>query len=240
MRTLTIGLALGLITAAVSGEPEPGFAVDRQGNLYSVRCSAGKVEQLGRIQVGTAVPELCDLAATADGYLYGISPDGSLYLIDQEDPSRSVRVGAHGLDDPYGMVAVGNVLLVNTRGGGVHVVDRKTAESSPVGAMGGGFRASGDIALVGDKVFSAVKDAAGREHLVELDPKTGAARDVGAFTDGDGNHVPDVFGLIVEAGELYGVTSRGDLVRIDTKTARCALLARTGINFWGATDRLRI
>lgn len=234
-----LGLALFLLPAR-AGDPEPGFAVDREGFLWEIRCSAGKVERKGKVEVGGASPELCDLAFTADGYLFGISPDGALYMIDQEDPTRSVRVGDHGLIDPYGMVAVGNVLLVNTRGGGVHVIDRKTAESSPVGQMGGGFRASGDIALMGEKVYSSVKDASGREHLVELDPKTGAARDVGAFVDGEGRAIANVFGLIVEAGELYGVTSGGDLLKIDPKTGRCAVLLRTGTTFWGATDRIRI
>jgi hypothetical protein len=237
--SLTLLLALAL-PPAFAGDDERCFAVDQGGNLFRLRCAEATVEPLGRVEVQGANPVLVDLAATPDGYLYGIADDGSLCLLDQEDPRRSVVVGNTGLSSPYGMVALGDRLIVNTRAGEVWTVDRRTGQATRLGAMGGGWSASGDIAVLGERVYSSVKDAARREHLVELDPATGAARRIGAFVDQDGKQLHDMFGLVVEQGVLYGVTRGGDLVRIDPATGRCVVLLRTGKQFYGATDALRI
>lgn len=234
-------LLLALAGAPVlAGDDDPCFAVDAQGDLYRVRCERTLVEPMGRVEVQGQKPVLVDLAATPDGYLYGLADDGRLYMIDQEDPRRSVLVGESGLGSPYGMVAVGERLLVNTRAGEVCWLDRRTGKATRVGPMGGGWAASGDIALLGDKVYASVKDAARREHLVTLDPATGAVRLVGALTDQAGQPVQDVFGLVVEKGVLYGLTQGGDLVRVDPQSGRCTVLLRTGKRFYGATDALRL
>lgn len=232
-------LALAL-SPALAGDDEPCFAVDMTGQLYRIRCSQAEVEPLGTVEVKGKNPVLVDLAATPDGYLYGISDQGELCLIDQEDPRRSVAIGATGLSSPYGMVALGERLIVNTRAGEVWALDRRTGQATRVGGMGAGWSASGDMAVLGDKVYASVKDAARREHLVTLDPATGAARQVGAFVDQDGRAVSDVFGLVVEKGILYGVTQGGDLLEVDPASGRCKLLLRTGKRFYGATDALRI
>lgn len=232
---------LALVVApALAGDDEPCFAVDMTGKLYRLRCAEAQLEPLSTVEVQGQNPVLVDLAATPDGYLYGISDQGELCLIDQEDASRSVKIGSTGLASPYGMVALGERLIVNTRAGDVYEVDRRSGQATRLGSMGGGWQASGDIAVLGETVYASVKDGNRREHLVTLDPRTGAARLVGAFVDQDGAPVADVFGLIVEGGQLYGVTQGGDLLRIDPRTGRCTLLLRTGKRFYGATDALRI
>lgn len=224
---------------------EEDFAVDVDGNLYGIDCLAIRYRRIGRVEVPASdgrpkeTPTLCDLASTADGYLYGIS-DTSLYLINLEDPTRSVRVGDHGLGGPWGMSAAGGSLVVNTRGGQVYLLDRKSGEPTLLGPMGGGWAASGDIAFVGDRIVSSVKDPGGQEHLVELDPRTGKATPVGPLRDGQGRAIPNVFGLIDRQGQLFGVTSSGDILRIDPRTARCQVLLRTGIPWWGASSYTRI
>jgi hypothetical protein len=228
-----------------ASKPHYDYACDRSGQLYQIDCSTLSFRRLGQVQVRAAngkareIPELCDLAATPDGYLYGVSPKG-LYLINLSDPTRSKKIGEHGLPAPWGMAAVGGELLVNTSTGGVHLIDRKTAKPRQVGPMGKSWGASGDIAWFGEKVFSSVKNGSGVEHLVEIDDKTGMAIEVGAFKDQQGRPISHVFGLIDRKGQLFGLTSRGDIVSIDPKTARCKVLKKTGISWWGATSFTRM
>ncbi|HBP16639.1 MAG TPA: hypothetical protein DEA08_02445 [Planctomycetes bacterium] len=223
------------------------FAVDFEGSLYRVDCEKLEFKRVGRIEVPAAKegaqperPVLCDLAATADGHLYGISTE-AVYHVNLVDPSKSRRVGKHGLEDPYGMCAVGNVLLANTRVGAVHLIDRDTAKPTQVGPMGSGWAASGDVTWFEGGLISSVKDPARVEHLVWLEPRTGKAKLVGKLRRawGTGGPVGAVFGLIERKGVLYGLTSTGDVLQIDPKTARCKLLKRTRIRWWGATSYTR-
>lgn len=229
---------------AAAQDVELDYAVDEGGALYRIDCERLSSERVGQIEVpradGTVErPVLSDLAATPDGYLYGIG-DGGLYLINLTDPTKSRRIGDHGLTGPWGMCAVGATLLVNTSGGGAYLVDRRTAEATPLGPMGGPWVASGDIATLGARIVSSVKDGARREHLVTLDPQSGRATLVGVLETADGAPVGAVFGLIDRKGVLYGLTSDGAILRIDPATARCVVLRRTGIRWWGATSYTRI
>lgn len=228
-----------------AAKPHYDFLIDIQGNLYQIDCLTVEYHKVGQVRIpseaksGGATPILCDLANTPDGYLYGIS-DTSLYLINLTSPEKSRKIGDHGLANPYGMTAVGMTLLVNTSAGEVHTLDRKTAKPTRVGPMGGSWAASGDIAYIGKKLFSSVKDAKGTEHLVRLDEKTGKATRIGAFKDERGNAIPHVYGLIDRAGQLFGVTVGGDIIRIDPKTARCKILKKTNVRWYGATSFTRI
>ena len=46
--------------------------------------------------------------------------------------------------------------------------------------------------------------------------------------------------LIIRKEIVYGLTNGGDLLRIDPFTAKCVVLKRTGISWWGATDYQRL
>lgn len=227
------------------GKKDFDYAVDLQGNLYKIDCAKATFTKMAQVRIppktgaGPAeTPTLCDLAATPDGYLYGIS-DTSLYLINQQDPTKSKNLGNHGLTGPWGMTAVGTDLMINTSGGQVYLVDRKTAKAKHVGAMGGSLGASGDMAYVGETIFSSVKDSAGKETLVRIDPKTGKATRVGVLRDPMGGSVQDVYGLIDQKGLLYGVCADGRIVRIETSNARCVVIKRTSTTWWGATSFTR-
>lgn len=235
---VVLALVLCLAGGAWADErDEQDYAVDDQGNLYRVRCDQAEVEKVGLIQVEGRTPTLWDIAATPDGFVYGIANDG-LYLINVSDPSKSEKIGEHGISGCYGMTAVGMVLLVNTKDNRVVLVDRRTAEATPLGVMGGSWAASGDIALVGEKLYSSVKDAAGRETLVQLDPQTGAATEVAPLTVG-GRRIENMYGLICRKGVLYGLTLDGDLLQIDEGSGICRLLRKTGVTWYGATDCVR-
>lgn len=216
------------------------YAVDLEGNLWEIDCEKLEMRKAGVVRAGFERPVLVDLAATPDGYLYGISLD-ALYLVKLGKPEESVKIGTHGLAAPYGMsIAPDGSLLVNTRGGDVYTLDKKTARPRFVGRMGGGFGSSGDIAIAGDIVVSSCKQANGGEHLCRLDPRTGAATDIGAMIDQNGNAVDNVFGLIFRNDVLYGLTAGGDVLKIDIHTAKCTILMHTGTTWYGATDYQRI
>jgi hypothetical protein len=237
--SLTWVLVLCLLGPAGADDAnERDYAVDDTGQLYELRCERAEIRKVGRIEVDGVTPTLWDIAATPDGYVYGISEE-ALFLINVTEPEKSVRVAAHRVRGGYGMTAVGSVLLVNTRDNQVFVIDRKTGDATAIGAMGGAWGASGDIALVGERIFSSVKDGAGREALVELDPETGAATEVGRFVDQDQRPIEHMYGLICRKGVLYGLTLGGDLLRVDENTGRCVVLRRTGITWYGATDCVR-
>ena len=236
---IALGLALCLTVGAQADDrDEHDYAVDDRGQLYRLRCDKAEVEAVGLIQVDGVTPTLWDIAATPDGFVYGISSD-DLYLINVTEPGKSRRIGRHGVRGCYGLTAVGTVLLANTKDNRVLLIDRRTAQVTPLGVMGGDYSASGDIALVGDRLFSSVKDAAGRETLVELDPQTGAATAVAPLVDGARRGITNMYGLIYRKNVLYGLTHDGDLVRIDEATGQCQVLKRTGVTFYGATDCVR-
>ncbi|MCO5172142.1 MAG: PQQ-like beta-propeller repeat protein [Planctomycetes bacterium] len=236
-----VALALGAARPAPAGEPHLDYAVDEAGALYALDLAALTTRRIGHIQAGDERPVLGDLVATPDGYLYGFS-DTTVYLINLTEPARSQRVGEHGLDNPYGVgLGPGGQVYAMTRDGRVFVVDPTTARAREVGALGGGFRASGDMALMGEVFYASVKDPGRVEHLVTIDPRSGRATHVAPFTEAaTGAPVPNVFGLLARGGVLYAMTSSGDILRVDPATARCTLLARTGIRWWGATEYLRL
>lgn len=231
------------------------YAVDRAGYLYDIDIEALTWKRVGQIQVqlpggGHDAPVFCDLGASADGYLYGITAS-SLYLIRIEKPEESKKIGDHHLDNTYGMgMGPKGELVINTLGGDVYTIDPKTAKGKLVGPMKGGFVASGDLAMVHtrtkagaqpeDVIVSSVKDESGIEHMVTIDLATGNATDRGEAVFENGTRVGSIFGIICRKEIVYGLTNGGDIILIDPFTAKCKLLKRTGISWWGATDYQRL
>mgnify|MGYP000060360189 CR=1 FL=1 len=243
MRRRLLVLAALLVGATLSsgGEPHLDYAVDVDGALYAVDLENLTTRRLGHIRAGDDAPVLGDLVATPDGFLYGISTT-SIYRIDLVDTTLSTKVGDHGLVNPYG-VGLGNdgQVYAMTSDGRLFVIDPATARSHEVGALGGGFVASGDLAVMNDVVYASVKDPARREHLVTVDPATGAACTIALFTDVVTNApISNVFGLVCSKGILYGLTSTGAIMRVNPTNGRCTILTNTGISWWGATEYLRL
>ncbi len=237
-------LALAWVAAPAStsgGEPHLDYAVDVDGALYEIDLAALTTRRLGHVRAGDRAPVLGDLVATPDGYLFGISTT-SVFRINLSDPADSIYVGEHGLVNPYGVgLGPDGQAYAATRDGRLFVLDPTTARTREVGALGGGFVTSGDLALAGDVFYASVKDAARVEHLVVVDPRTGAARHVAPFRDAaTGAAVSDVYGLVCRDGTLFGLTAAGEILRVDPTTARCTVVARTGISWWGATEYLRL
>ncbi len=263
----TLRAACGLVVIAVSSwalsvsfaraddkQDLHDYAVDHTDYLYDIDIEALTWRRVGQVRVpleggGFEQPTLCDLGASADGFLYGISAD-ALYLIRIEKPEESKKIGEHNLDNTYGMgMGPKGELVINTLGGDVYTIDPKTAKGKLVGPMKGGFVASGDLAMVHtrtapnrapeDVIVSSVKKG-GTEHMVTIDLATGNATDRGACVDEDGRRITSIFGIIVRKEIVYGLTNSGDILRIDPFTAKCKVLKRTGISWWGATDYQRL
>lgn len=256
----TLGLLLLGAPLGVRGDdrPDHDFANDVDGALWSIDVERLEWKKLGHIEVPAAAappggqpgadrPVLIDLASTPDGYLWAIS-ETALYLVNITDPTKSVRVGDHHLDAPYGLgLGLGGQLLATTRDGQVVSIDPRTARATPLGALGGGLRASGDVAYIPpareggpERLVATVKDASRTELLAEVDPKTGAGRVIGKLRLADGTPVPDVFGLIVRKGVLHGLTRDGGVFVIDPATAVCRRTAKANVPWWGATEYLRM
>jgi hypothetical protein len=132
-------------------------------------------------------------------------------------------------------------IMITTLEGQVHTVNTETGRATRLGALGRGLASSGDSELVGDEIYTTTKDPHDVERLARIDPKTGEATDVGALRDLDGRPVRDVWGLINRKGRLYGLTSSGDIVRIDPKNPdKCVRVLRTRVTWWGATAYIRL
>jgi hypothetical protein len=258
MKKLVAALAIAALSLGLARADDKqdlhDYAVDRSGYLYDIDIEALSWRKVGQVRIpleggGFEAPTLCDLGASADGFLYGISAD-SLYLIRIEKPEESKKIGEHNLDNTYGMgMGPKGELVINTLGGDVYTIDPKTAKGKLVGPMKGGFVASGDLAMVHtrtqpnaqpeDVIVSSVKKG-GVEHIVTIDLATGKATDRGECVDEHGDRVGSVFGIIVRKEIVYGLTNGGDIIKIDPFTARCKILKRTGISWWGATDYQRL
>lgn len=230
-------LVLVLVLESVAKAGAGGYTNTLDGSLYLIDPRTSKSSRLGTIQHAGQTLVLTDLGTTPRGRVYGIH-EAALYEVNLKDPSKSRLVGAHDLSGPYGFcIGPDGVGYANTNDGGFYTIDLGTAKATKVGDMGGGFIASGDLVFAGERLYSAVKDAAGVETLITIDPKTGKATRIGAFTDPDGKNVRNVFGLISDEG-LYGLTAGGLIVVIDPKTAATQVPDITTTKFWGATDAL--
>lgn len=240
-RLLILAALLVGSTLSFGGEPHLDYAVDVDGALYSIDLENLVTRRLGHVRAGDDAPVLGDLVATPDGYLYGISTT-SVYRINLEDATLSTKIGDHELINPYG-VGLGNdgQVYAMTSDGRLFVIDPATARTREVGKLGGGFVASGDLAVMNDVVYASVKDPMRREFLVTVDPATGQARVVALFLDVvTGAPISDVFGLVCSKGTLYGLTSSGAIMRVNPTNGRCTVLTNTGISWWGATEYLRL
>lgn len=230
---------------SLADDKQYDYAVDSGGILYRIDLDNGTYASAGRIGIQTESgrtlhPSITDLAATPDGYLYGISFDG-LYLINISDPSQSKRIGTLGISGANSMTLgpKGRILVTNLAGQVYHV-DLETGHAEHLGALGGGLVSSGDSELVGEVVYMTTKDSEERERLARIDPETGQATDLGELRDLDGRPVRDVWGMINRKGRLYGLTAAGDVVRIDpTAPDKCVRVLRTKIVWWGATAYVR-
>ncbi len=214
------------------------FALSSGANAVLIGDTSGRIHELDPATntaslIGGGGAAWLDIAVDPiSGGLYGVS-DGlasSLYVIDGSTGSRTL-VGATGAFINALAFDAGGILY-GAGGTRLYTVDPATGAATMVGSTG--FASSGDLAFDGlGNLYMTARDPAapsGTDLLLLVDPATGAATLVGDIG------FAEVFGLAFEGGSLYGFTSSGKTLLIDTATGQGTQVAVNGLVAWGAAS----
>ena len=171
---------------------------------------------------GELVEDITDVAIDLDGRFWGVSDD-TLYRIYPD----SAEVWPVAKLEVYlaGLTFVSDGRLVGA-GDGVWEIDTTDGTLSPI-VPEGEYETSGDIVGLPDGLLYWT--VWGGDGLVTVDPDSGDTRWVGAIG------VERIFGLGYADDSLFGFTSEGDAVRIDTETAAAGDSVPLTLSWWGAT-----
>jgi len=126
-------------------------------------------------------------------------------------------------------IAPDGIMYAGTTSGAFLKINKSTGAGTLIGYYGPGFGSSGDLAVRFDNKLFGTIDRSGyyTDWLAEIDIDTGKARPIGDI--GENN----VYGLDFKDWSLYGVTSSGHLLEINTLTGKSTQIATTSANFWG-------
>ncbi len=171
---------------------------------------------------GELVDDITDVAIDLDGRFWGVSSD-TLWRIYPD----SAEVWPVAALDVYlaGLTFVSDGRLVGA-GDGVWEIDTATGMLTEIVAEGA-YETSGDIVGLPDGLLYWT--VWGGDGLVTVDPDSGDTNWVGAIG------VERIFGLGYADESLFGFTSTGDAVRIDTGTAEAGSTVPLTLSWWGAT-----
>ena len=192
---------------------------------------------------GAAVVDMTDIALDKTGTMYGVTFN-VLYKIDYKAAKptctqlatlstsfNGLTVVPAGLIDPTSEVLVGSA-----NDGGwwrIDVVGGASAKLTQLGSYGSGLASSGDaVGIIGDAVFASVTGLPGHDHIITVDPKTGAMKADLGDTGVDG-----LWGVGYWGGVMYGFASSGALYAIDLKTLKSTLIplkTKPSGGWWGA------
>ena len=180
----------------------------------------------------TSVPGLLDFDTAPDGTLYGIT-SSALYRFDaarsrwdvvSNSGISSVGVNGFAIDSTSKGYATGR--------GTVYRVDLVTGAMNEIGDFGGGYVSSGDCVIdKDDNLYMTASGVGSNDVLVRVDTSSGVATPIGANLG-----FSSVFGLTVAWGYMFGFTSSGELIQIDTRSGRGSLVSRVSGVWYGAAS----
>ena len=168
-----------------------------------------------------------DIAITTKGLMYGVDGN-SLYYIDAATGILSpipTQLSAFG--NINGLTALSDDRLVIS-GNGIALYDIATHGFITLLAPGS-YQSSGDIiALPDGKLYMAI-NGAGADHLLKIDPHTGAVQDLGSLGR------TGVYGLGYALNTLYGFAGTGEVFEINPVNAATSHENNSGVSWFGAT-----
>ena len=241
--SLLVSIFGGLIGFA-SAAHASGYAVDGSSVLYEVNTKEKKARRIGQVQIprrsGTPeVPTLTDLALSPEKGMYGISYD-TLYKINFAAPQRSKRIGSLRVLSVNALCFDGEDRLWAAGNDTLYRVDLATGKATAVGRFGVSGTSDGDLVELDGALYLTLNTSRGST-LVRLDRKTGRAKVMGVIRSGARRVLPNVWGLILDAGKLYALTPSGEIFLLDPKTAVAKAVFRTPKqHYYGACPRLRL
>ena len=210
------------------------FGADSSSALFRIDPRSGAASPIGPM----GVAGITDVAFTPNGKLYGVSFT-QLYSIDlRSGRARPIGSGlGMGSVNALASDARGHLYAAST-GGDLGAVSAGTGRATRIGSYGPGLVSSGDLAFAPNGALFATAQASGREVLLTVDPRTGAAAVRGPLG------LPEVYGLAFGPdGKLFGV-GRGNsttpmLLSIDRRNGRTRRIgALAGVRgMWGLATR---
>jgi murein DD-endopeptidase MepM/ murein hydrolase activator NlpD len=179
--------------------------------IYVVNPGDGTATLLGMI----GVRDIIDIAFSSHNTLYGITFD-KFVMIDPYTAQGKIIGNSIGFTNLSALVTSPNSLIyaASSDDGKFIRIDENTGTGTLIGHFGSGLTSSGDLAYDSSgKLFATVKKTGSTtDWLASINPTNGAATLIGD------TGFPEVWGISFEGGILYGVTSGGQLIRIDPKT----------------------
>jgi hypothetical protein len=248
--TLDVGNGDTTLNGDVSNDttaPQDAYVYGHSADtLYRLDTKALNVTSIGPFvdaAGGAPITDMTDIAVDKDGTMYGVT-FGDLYRVDYKGGVRCTHLATlstefNGLTFvPAGMIDPANEVLVGiANDGGWWRVDvtagAASAKLTQLGSYGGGLGSSGDsVGIIGDRVYATVTGLGTDDHVIVVDPKTGAMK-----SDVGGTGVSGLWGVGYWGGVMYGFSSDGKLYSIDLKTGKATNIPITNApsgGWWGA------
>ena len=181
--------------------------------------------------------EVLDIAMSPRGSMFAMTSDGFYQIQPTSGSCEWLHEDAH----PNSLAflpsdASGRELLVGYDGATYYGIDPMTGKSEVIGALDAGYFSSGDIAVMpSGRAYLTVQGNGCGDCLAEIDPATGGMiRLIGSLGQ------PDIYGLAVVGGALYGFSVTGDVMRIDPQTAATQMVPLDNwspiVSFFGAAS----
>jgi hypothetical protein len=235
--SLGVGAGGGVTVGTGGSEVLAGVWGESDDTLYKLDPTTNTVSVIGMFNGCDGV---LDIAVDKDNNMFGTTLDG-VYAIDKDTAACSLlQAGTYPLSlsfVPEGTLDPNTEVMVGYDGADYVRIDTSNGTVTTIGALSGGFEASGDIvSVIGGSTYLTVKfGGCNTDCLLEVDPVSGDM-----ITNWGEVGYTQVFGLAYWGGTAYGFTNAGELFSIEfgSSTVTTALIAipnaPPGLKFWGA------
>jgi hypothetical protein len=191
--------------------------------LYHIDPNTFALATVGNFNVAD---QMTDIAITPAGNLYGLSFT-SLYQIDKSTGAATFIADVPGSgNNALTFLSNGNLLAADSNGD-VKMINPANGAVSSVGNYGGGLGSSGDLVAVASGIMYGTSVG---DDLLIVNVQNGTATTVGPTGYGE------VWGLAYAGAHVIGLTTSGEILKIDPQTGTATLVATKPAAFWGATQ----
>ena len=197
-------------------------------SLYEVEPNTGNVYFIANFwDDDGGLRNFVDIAIDLEGRMYGGTYD-KLYRI---DPTTGYATPiCQPAAEMTALTFTSEGVLVTGGADRISLLDVDTCQTQTL-LTGSFWETSGDLVGLPDGfLYWTVVGDAGGDELVKLDPNTGMTQWIGST-----GHT-SLYGLGYDKGELFGFSSTGKIVALNTQEAKGAVRSIPGdISWWGAT-----
>ncbi len=210
------------------------YMEDPSGNLYTLDNTTGAASLVGDIGF-QLVTDIAFGGTTLYGITLGSSTTYGAFIEINPDTAEGTFKSDLGFIDMNALVvaADGTIYAAGNDSGNFITIDPNTGDTSKIGnySIAGGGGSSGDLAFGDDgKLYASVWKVGQTEDidfLATIDLVTGKATEIGAIG------YANVYGLGFKDGWLYGATSTGNLLTIDTGSGAGTIVGSNTVAQWG-------